>query len=118
MWVVGASSVFLIAMSVWLLLTGRKPPGILGRGLTSGDDQRLHRAPPIYFRAMGTLVTSTALVGFFLVWVISVMPQPSPGTLEVLVAGLLLLTMTTGASLAWLLYLSARYRLFRWEGHS
>jgi hypothetical protein len=64
---------------------------------------------------MGTLVASTALVGFFLVWVISVMPQPSPGTLEVLVAGLLLLTMTTGASLAWLTYLSARHRLFRWD---
>jgi hypothetical protein len=64
---------------------------------------------------MGTFAASAALVGFFLVWVISVMPQPSPGTLEVLVAGLLLLTMTTGASLAWLTYLSGRYRLFRWD---
>jgi hypothetical protein len=61
------------------------------------------------------VVASTALVGFFLVWAISVMPQPSPGTLEVLVAGLLLLTIPTGASLAWLNYLSARYRLFRWD---
>ncbi len=41
--------------------------------------------------------------------------QQVPGTLEVLVAGLLLLTMTTGASLAWLIYLLARYRLFRWD---
>jgi hypothetical protein len=115
MWVVGASSIFLIAMSIWLLLTGRKPPGILGRGLTSGDDQRTHRAPPIYFRAMGTFVASAALVGFFLVWVISVMPQPSPGTLEVLVAWLLLLMLTNGSSLAWMIYLSVRYRLFRWD---
>ena len=60
-------------------------------------------------------MASTALVGFFLVWVISVMPQPSPDTLEVLVAGLLLLMITTGASLAWMIYLSARYRLFRWD---
>jgi hypothetical protein len=40
---------------------------------------------------------------------------PSPGTLGVLVAGLLLLTIPTGASFAWLNYLSARYRLFRWD---
>ncbi len=115
MWVVGAASLFLFAMSAWLLLSGRRPPGIIGRGLTSGDDQRLHRAPPIYFRAMGTFVASAALDGLFLVWVIGLMPHPSLGAVEVLVAGLFLLTIATGASVAWLIYVSARYRLFRWD---
>jgi len=115
MWVVGAASGFLLAMSVWLLVTGRRPPGILGRGLTSRDDQRMHRAPPIYFRAMGAMVASAALDGFFLVWTIGSMRQPSPLTLVIIVVGISLLTVPTGASVAWLIYLSARYRLFRWD---
>jgi len=43
------------------------------------------------------------------------MPHPSLGAVEVLVAGLFLLTIATGASVAWLIYVSARYRLFRWD---
>jgi hypothetical protein len=115
MWVVAGTSSLLFAMSAWFLVTGRRPPGILGRGFTSRDDQRLHRAPPIYFRAMGNLVAWAALDGFVLVWVIGTMPQPSSGTLEILLA---VLTLPTGVSLAWLIYLSARYGISRWDGHS
>lgn len=33
--------------AIWLLITGRNLPGILGRGFTKGDNQRLKRAPSI-----------------------------------------------------------------------
>lgn len=115
MYVVAAVSLFLVAVAVWLVLTGRKPPGILGRGLTRADDQRLRRSPPIYFRAMGLFVAVAALDGFFLVWVISLLPRPSTPMLFLLVALIFVLLFLTGASLAWLIFLSARYRLFRWD---
>lgn len=108
-------SALLAVASVWLAITGRNLPGILGRGLTQADVERLRRAPPIYYRALGLFVGVAAIDGLFLAWVISRLPSPSAGTLEIVAAGIALLTVPTTGSAVWLVVLASRYRLFRWD---
>jgi hypothetical protein len=110
--VISASSA---AASVWLVITGRNLPGLLGRGFTKGDNQRLKRAPRDYFRALGLFVGVAGLDGFFFAWVISLLPRPSVAMLELAAAVTVVLTLPTTAAAVWLFVLAARYRLFRWD---
>ena len=90
----------------WPLLTGRNFPGVLGRGFTRGDNLRLQRAPSIYFRAMGATIVAVgvlllgiaALADLGIAWI-------------VLVIGLVASLVSVG----WLLVLTYRYKLFRWN---
>jgi len=108
-------SVLLAVASVWLVISGRNLPGLFGRGFTKGDNQQLKRAPRVYFRALGLFVGAAALDGFFLAWVISILPHPSTGMLEIAAAVIVVLTLPTTAAAGWLFVLAAQYRLFRWD---
>ncbi|HEY8854841.1 MAG TPA: hypothetical protein VIN12_06170 [Candidatus Dormibacteraeota bacterium] len=97
---------------LWPLLTGRNFPGVLGRGFTRGDNLRLKRAPAIYFRAIGaTLATSGLLILYLgaMIW-LSAGPPTADLTLVAIVGA-----VAFAASLAWLLVLTYRHKLFRWN---
>jgi hypothetical protein len=85
----------------WPLLLGRNFPGVLGRGFTRGDNLRLKRAPSIYFRAMGSTIVSA---GVLLLAIATL-------TTTIFVIGLI----GSIVSIAWLLVLTYRHRLFRWN---
>jgi hypothetical protein len=96
----------------WPLLLGRNFPGVLGRGFTPGDNQRLKRAPAIYFRAMGATI---ATIGLFVVYVGVIVWQwagPPPAAFGFVGA---LIAISCFASLAWLLRVTYLYKLFRWN---
>jgi hypothetical protein len=114
-YVMSLVAVLLAVASVWFVISGRNLPGLLGRGLTKGDNQRLKRAPRVYFRALGLFVGIAALDGFFFAWVISLLPSPSIAMLGIVVAVIVALTLPTTAAAVWLFALAARYRLFRWD---
>ena len=100
---------------MWPLLTGKNFPGLLGRGFTRGDNLRLERAPAVYFRAMGaTIVTSGLLIlcigGLIL---LSAAPPTANVTMVAVVAGVAAIAFA--GSLAWLLVLTYRHKLFRWN---
>ena len=100
---------------LWPLLTGRNFPGVLGRGFTRGDNLRLKRAPAIYFRAMGaTLATSGLLILYLgaMIW-LSAGPPTADLTLVAIVGAVG--AVAFAASLAWLLVLTYRHKLFRWN---
>jgi multisubunit Na+/H+ antiporter MnhG subunit len=100
---------------MWPLLTGRNFPGILGRGFTRGDNLRLQRAPAVYFRAMGATIATSGLVILYvgaLIW-LSEGPPAADLTLLAIVGGLAAISFA--GSFAWLLVLTARYKLFRWD---
>jgi multisubunit Na+/H+ antiporter MnhG subunit len=104
-----------VAGGLWPLLTGRNFPGILGRGFTNGDNLRLKRAPSIYFRAMGaTIATFGSFILYLgvLVWLSASRPPSDAGVVGVV--GTLIL-IAVSASLAWLLWLTNRHKLFRWN---
>ena len=97
----------------WPLLSGRNFPGVLGRGFTQGDNVRLQRAPAIYFRAMGATIATSGLLILYLgilIWLSPIAAGPA-------------VAATVGAigavaffgSLAWLLVLTFRHKLFRWN---
>ena len=108
-------SVLLAVASVWFVISGHNLPGLLGRGFTKGDNQRLKRAPRVYFRAVGLFAGIAAIDGFFFAWVISLLPSPSIAMLEIVVAVIVALTLPTTAAAVWLFVLAPRYRLFRWH---
>ena len=99
----------------WPLLAGRNFPGVLGRGFTRGDNVRLKRAPAIYFRAMGATIATSGLLILYLgalIWLSAV--QPAPDLSVVAIVG----SVTAVAfcvSLGWLLVLTYRHKLFRWN---
>ena len=100
---------------LWPLLTGKNFPGVLGRGFTSGDNLRLKRAPSIYFRAMGATIATFGLFILYLgvlVWLSASPPQADPSVLGVLGS---LILIAVSASFAWLLWLTNRHKLFRWN---
>ena len=100
---------------LWLLLTGRNFPGVLGRGFTRGDNLRLKRAPAIYFRAMGaTVATSGLLIAYLgtVIW-LTAGPQTNGLTLVAVLGGVAAVAFV--GSLAWLLVLTYRHKLFRWN---
>jgi multisubunit Na+/H+ antiporter MnhG subunit len=100
---------------LWPLLTGRNFPGVLGRGFTSGDNLRLKRAPGVYFRAMGATIATSGL----LILYIGAMIWFSPGaaatdlTLVAIIGAVAAIGFV--ASLAWLILLTYRHKLFRWN---
>ena len=112
---VGLVSLLLGAGGVWLILSGRNLPGVLGRGFTRGDDQRLKRAPAVYYRALGAFAAVSALDGFFLAWVISLLPTPPIWSLAIVSIAIAILAIPTTAAFVWLFVLASRYRLFRWD---
>lgn len=102
--------------AIWLLITGRNLPGILGRGFTKGDNQRLKRAPSIYFRALGALLGMSAVEVTVLVWMlVSFLAAPSVRAAEILALVMALLLLPMGAALVCVFVLADRYRLFRWD---
>jgi hypothetical protein len=100
---------------LWPLLTGRNFPGVFGRGFTNGDNLRLKRAPAIYFRAMGASIATFGLllldVGAVL-WLSGAAPATDPTFLAIPGA---FAAIALAGSLVWLLYLTYRYKLFRWN---
>jgi hypothetical protein len=97
---------------VRLLVTGRT----LGRqGFSTAETSRLHHAPPIFFRAVGALVTTLGLTTVDLTALMDFrarLPNWLIVTLQLLEALLLVALL---ASCVWLLRLANRYRLFRWN---
>jgi hypothetical protein len=104
-----------ITGGAWPLLTGRNYPGLLGRGFTKGDNLRLKRAPAIYFRAMGAVIASAGLAMFALSFMMGLSTDPS--TAELVTTAVLLSVGLIGVSLsvAWLLVVAHRHKLFRWD---
>ena len=99
----------------WPLLTGRNYPGLLGRGFTKGDNLRLKRAPAIYFRAMGAVIASAGLAMFSLSFMMGLSTDPSAIELLTTAALLSLSLIGVSFSVAWLIVLAHRYKLFRWD---
>ncbi len=100
---------------MWPLLTGRNFPSILGRGFTRGDNLRLKRAPAIYFRAMGATIAASGLLIVCLgavIWLSAGQPAGEL-TLVAIVGGVAAISFA--GSLAWLLVLTYRHKLFRWN---
>jgi hypothetical protein len=100
---------------LWPLLTGRNFPGVLGRGFTRGDNLRLQRAPALYFRAMGaTIGTSGLLILSVGALILLSAASPAPDLTLLSIVGATAAIAFTG-SLAWLLVLTYRHKLFRWN---
>jgi hypothetical protein len=106
----------------WPLLTGRNFPGLLGRGFTRGDNLRLQRAPVIYFRAMGATIVASGLlilylgtVIFYLGTVIFLSAGPPTSDLTLVAVFGAVAAVAFAGSLAWLLVLTYRHKLFRWN---
>jgi hypothetical protein len=99
----------------WFLKTGRNLPGLLGRGFTKGDNLRLKRAPAIYFRAVGATVISGGFTAFYLAAMTGLSPATTAVELVIrtILGALVLLAFLS--SVGWLLVLSHRYKLFRWD---
>jgi hypothetical protein len=114
-YVLSLISVLLAVAAVWLAISGRNLPGLLGRGFTKGDNLRMKRAPRIYFRALGLFVGIAALDGFFFAWVVSLLPSPSIAMLEIVAVVMAVLALPTTAAAVWLFVLASKYRLFRWD---
>ncbi|HXC75710.1 MAG TPA: hypothetical protein VNU19_01530 [Candidatus Acidoferrum sp.] len=99
----------------WPLLSGRNFPGLLGRGFTRKDNLKLQRAPAVYFRAMGATIVSSGVLIFCvgaLIWF-----SAGPRTAEL--AAVEVIGVVAGiafcCSLAWLVVVNYRHRLFRWN---
>ena len=99
----------------WPLLTGRNFPGMLGRGFTKRDDLRLKRAPAIYFRAMGSTIATAGLLTLFLGAVIWLSAAPVAADLTLVTMVGVLAAISFAGSLAWLLVVTHRHKLFRWN---
>jgi hypothetical protein len=99
----------------WPLLTGKNYPGLLGRGFTRPDNVRLNRAPTIYFRAMGAVIASAGLAMFSLSFMMGLSADPSAA--ELVWTAILLSVGLVGlsASIAWLIVVAHRHKLFRWD---
>jgi multisubunit Na+/H+ antiporter MnhG subunit len=110
--VLGATGV---AGGAWPLLAGRNYPGWLGRGFTQGGSLRLKRAPTIYFRATGATVTSAGLVNLYVAYLMAL--SSMAGVVELATAAVLgaLVFVALFGSLAWMLVLAYRHKLFRWN---
>jgi hypothetical protein len=99
---------------MWPLLTGRNFPGMLGRGFTRGDNLRLGRAPVIYFRALGATIVTSGLVILCIGALVLLSAGPSSNLNFVAVlAGVA--AVSFAGSLGWLLVLTYRHKLFRWN---
>jgi multisubunit Na+/H+ antiporter MnhG subunit len=99
----------------WPLLAARNFPGVLGRGFTRGDNLRLHRAPAIYFRAMGATISTSGLLILYLGAVIWLSTGPPSTDLTVVAIFGAAAALAFAGSLAWLLVLTYRHKLFRWN---
>ena len=107
--------VLLFVMGAWLLITGKNFPGWLGRGFTKTDDPRTKRMPSKFYRAIGVFSILAGSAAFFLAWIISLFPNPSIQSLAIMDASLGIFALALGASLAWLLVIGAKHRLFWWD---
>ena len=99
-----------------LLWTGRNFGGILGRGFTRSDELRMKRAPAVYFRALGTMASIPAVMLLFFGVVLVLVPTQPDSRLVALVFGVAgVLLIAEVLSVVWLLLISSRYKLFRWD---
>ncbi|GAC1691496.1 MAG: hypothetical protein PVS2B1_14350 [Candidatus Dormibacteraceae bacterium] len=107
--------VALAAFGGWLLVTGRTLPGLLGRGLTQGDNLRLQRAPAVYFRAMGTFICAIALVDFYVAVLMGLSRNST--VIEMVIAAFLggAVFVAFLASAAWMFVVAYKYKLVRWN---
>ena len=95
--------------------TGKNYGGLLGRGWTKDDNLRLARAPAIYFRAVGAAVVFVG-VGIVCIGVLSLLPADAPAPVLTVVAIFgAVAVLGILVSLAAVLVLSSRYKLFRWD---
>jgi multisubunit Na+/H+ antiporter MnhG subunit len=104
-----------VAGGAWPLLTGQNYPGWLGKGFTQGGSLRLKRAPAIYFRATGATVTSAGLVNLYVAYLMGLSTAADGAELAVAaILGTLVFVALFG-SLASMLVLAYRHKLFRWN---
>jgi len=99
----------------WPLLSGRNFPGVLGRGFTRGDNLKLQRAPAIYFRAMGATIVSCGVLIFCigaLIWLSAGPRTAALAAVEVVGVGA---GIAFGCSIAWLVVVNHRHKLFLWN---
>ena len=104
-----------LILGAWPLLIGRNYPGLLGRGFTKGDNLRLSRAPSIYFRATGAVAASA---GFLMLAISVVMDLPASPTVAQLSGTAIFFAASLIAlfgSLALMLVIAYRHKLFRWN---
>ena len=102
-----------LVAGAWPLLSGRNFPGVMGRGFTRADDLRLQRAPASYFHAMGATIATAGLLILYLGALIWLSPIPADPAVVAAVGALA--AVAFGSSLAWLLVLTYRHKLFRWN---
>ena len=100
---------------LWPLLTGRNFPGVLGRGFTRGDNLRLKRAPAIYFRAMGVTILTSGLLMLYFGSLVLLWAGPTANDVAALAILGIVAAIAACRSLAWLLVLTYRHKLFRWN---
>lgn len=104
-----------LAGGAWPLVAGRNYPGWLGSGFTQGGSLRLKSAPAIYFRAMGATVVSAGLVNLYVAYLMGLSSAADGAELAVAaIIGVFVLVALFG-SLAWMLVLAYRHKLFRWK---
>jgi hypothetical protein len=98
----------------WMVVRGENLPGVLGRGFTRGDRVRLQRAPAEYFRAMGTTILLAVVFVAPGIWLLTSM-QPSRQSITILAILAAIFIPLISASAAWLVLVTARHKLFRWD---
>jgi hypothetical protein len=98
---------------VGLLLTGRNIGS--GRGLLKADTARLQRAPAIYFRAIGAVMTTAGLALLNYGVIEGFRSGLAGGVVTALEIVEIVLYLAVVISLLWLLRLASRYKLFRWN---
>ncbi len=102
----------LVSGGSWLLITGRNLPGLLGRGVTKGDNLRMQRAPAIFFRAQGGFLLACGVSTFWLALVTGV-----TSATDLIIAAMLggFVVVLDVAGLVWVLVIADKYKLFRWN---
>lgn len=106
----------LVGLGLRPLLTGKNYSGVMGRGLTKNDDARLKRAPAAFFRALGAMLGAFGALFVYFGIVLAVVPDHTQTSLVILifaVAGLFVIAEL--GCVVWMIVLSRRYRLFRWD---
>jgi len=75
----------------------------------------LKRVPAQFFRAVGVLSILAGVFAFFCVWIVSLFPGPSTGSLVLVGIVTPFFALSIGAAVLKVLLIGERYQLFRWH---